>query len=224
MITTFNTKDFDLKMNNFIEYSIGFLEGVQSAKQPFFDQFGKGIIAALSNYIDSIARMSPDSMHHVYEWYRTGSPEARLFNIKSIATSRGITIDSSFRQSRTASKQSNQVFINKARVMENGMPVTIVPKNDVLVFEVDGETVFTKKKVVVANPGGVNVRGSYEKTFNSFFNNYFSQSFLRSSGLLNHLEDVSTYKKNLKQGSISGRSTGFKTGYQWLLNAKIEVE
>lgn len=224
MITTFNTKDFDLKMNNFIEYSIGFIEGIQSAKQPFFDHFGKGIITALAKYIDSVARMNPDSMHHVYEWYRTGSPEARLFNIKSISTSRGVMIDSSFKQSRTVSKQSKQVFINKASVMENGMPVTIVPKNDVLVFEVNGETVFTKKKVIVANPGGTNVRGSYEKTFNSFFNNYFSQAFLRSSGLLNHLEDISIYKKNLKQGSMSGKSVGFKTGYQWLMNAKVEVE
>lgn len=84
--------------------------------------------------------------------------------------------------------------------------------------------VFTKKSVTVANPGGSKVKGSYEQTFNSFFDNYFSQSFLLSSGLLNHLEDVSTYKNNLKQGSLGGRSVGIKTGYQWLLNAKIVVE
>jgi hypothetical protein len=42
--------------------------------------------------------------------------------------------------------------------------------------------------------------------------------------LLNYLEDVSAYKNNLKQGSVSGKSLGIKTGYQWLINANIGVE
>jgi hypothetical protein len=224
MITTLNMKDFDSKMNNFIEYSIGFLEGINSAKQPFFQEFGKGLIAGLSQYIDSHARMDPQALHHVYEWYQTGSPEARLFNLTSTATSSGIKVNSSFRQSKTMSKESKQIFYNKASVMESGMPVTISPKHNVLVFEVNGETVFTKKKVTVQNPGGTKVNKSYEKTFDSFFTNYFSQSFLSSSGLLNYLEDVSAYKNNLKQGSVSGKSLGIKTGYQWLINANIGVE
>lgn len=224
MITTLNLKDFTLKMNNFIDYSIGFIDGVNSGKQVFFKEFGKGTIAALSQYIDTMARMDPQSLHHVYEWYRTGSPEARLFNLNSVQTSNGISITSNFKQSKTTSRQSNQIFIDKARVMENGMPITIIPKKDVLVFEVNGETVFTKKSVTVNNPGGPKVQKSYEKTFDSFFRNYFSQAFLKSSGLLNYLEDVSVYKRNLNQGSVYGRSAGLRTGYQWLVNAKIEVE
>ena len=224
MITTLNMKDFSMKMNNFIDYSIGFLDGIHSAKPVFFKELSYGVVLALSKYIDSMARMDPQALHHIYEWYQTGSPEARLFNLKSTSNGSGFMITSSFKQSKTLSKDSHQIFANKAIVMENGMPVTITPKKNVLAFEIDGEMVFTKKSVTVANPGGSKVKGSYEQTFNSFFDNYFSQSFLLSSGLLNHLEDVSTYKNNLKQGSLGGRSVGIKTGYQWLLNAKIVVE
>ena len=61
--------------------------------------------------------------------------------------------------------------------MEEGIPVTITPRNsDVLVFEKDGETVFTKNSVNVDNPGGDATEGSFEKVIDSFFTKYFTQA------------------------------------------------
>ena len=224
MQVKFNTVKFDSDMRNFINYSVGFLEGIEHAKPEFFKEFGRGTIAGLNQYIDSHARTNQQALHHVYEWYKTGSPEARLFNIVSSPTTSGISINSNFKQSKTLSKDSKTVFKNKAQVMEDGQPVKIVPKKCILAFDIAGQTVFTTKSVTVNNPGGTAVAGSYQQTFDSFFKNYFSQSFLKASGLLNYLEDVSIYKQNLKSGVKTGASVGKQTGYRWLLNAKIGVE
>jgi hypothetical protein len=106
--------------------------------------------------------------------------------------------------------------------MEAGIAITIAPRNSkVLVFEKDGETVFTQKPVVVAEPGGDAVQGSYERVFDSFFNNYFTQAFLRVSGIMQNLENPIAYKKNFKAGRIGGRSKGFETGYRWVANVKV---
>ena len=224
MQVKFNTTKFDADMRNFINYSIGFLEGIEHAKPTFFKEFGKGIIIGLNKYIDAHARSNQQALHHVYEWYKTGSPEARLFNLTSSPTINGIVINSTFRQSKTLSKDSKTIFRNKAQIMEDGKPVEIVPKKGLLAFDIDGQTIFTRKSVTVNNPGGSAVTGSYQKTFDSFFKNYFSQSFLRASGILNYLEDVSIYKNNLKSGIKGGASVGKSTGYRWLINAKIGVE
>jgi hypothetical protein len=220
----FDTKMFDKQMKNFIDYSVGFLQGIDDAKPLFLENFGKGIITALSAYIDSHARSQPQTLHHVYEWYKTGSPAARLFNLEPLVTNGGIYIKSSFKQSTTLPKDSKQPFYNKATIMENRTPVTIKPKNNVLVFEADGQTVFTKKKITVTNPGGNAVAGSYEKCFDEFFSLYFKQSFLKSSGILDHLENLSAYKINLPSGIKGGKSAGINVGYKWLINAKVGVE
>jgi hypothetical protein len=54
--------------------------------------------------------------------------------------------------------------------------------------------------------------------------NYFTQAFLRSSGLLAYLNKPVAYKKNILAGSKVGRSKGVDTGYKWIINAKVEVE
>lgn len=224
MNITFNTKEFDSKMKNFIDYSVGFLEGAERGKSVFLKEFGKGVIAGLNMYIDSNARMNQQTLHHVYEWYKTGSPDARLFNLHASVLPSGIRITSNFTQSKTLSKDSKTPFVYKARVMEAGMPVTISPKKNVLAFEINGEMVFTKKTVTVANPGGSEVHGSYQKVFDSFFLSYFSQAFLKSSGMLSHLEDMSAYKTNISSGVKGGKSVGINTGYKWMISSRLAVE
>ena len=62
--------------------------------------------------------------------------------------------------------------------MEQGVPITIKPKNSsVLVFQENGDKIFTKKEIKIQYPGGKEARGSYQKTFDEFFRLYFSQSF-----------------------------------------------
>lgn len=226
MRVSLNTKRFEKDLDNLVDYSLGFIEGINKGKLQFFKILGAGVIEGLGQYIDSMARMDPEAMHHVYEWYEEGSPSSRLFDLQYSVSGHGLSVNSTFRQSQSMSDGSNTPFYNKAKIMEQGIPVTIRPKrNGVLAFDINGQSVFTRKPVTVYNPGGPEVRGEFERTFDEFFKNYFTQSFLKASGLFDYLQDPQIYKKNFAQGiKRGGRNAGIKTGYTWITNAKVGVE
>jgi hypothetical protein len=225
MRVRFDTKSFDLQMLNFLEYSTGFIEGVQKGRNVFLKNLSDGTSEGLKRYIDSNARGNPQALQHMYEWYKTGSPSARLYNIDCKVVGTGISIKSTFRQSNSIQRDSEVPFYNKAKIMENGIPISIKPKNSsVLAFKIDGEEIFTKKEIKIPVPGGPKAKGSYEKIFDEFFRLYFSQSFLKASGLFNYLENPIAYKVNLASGVKNGKSKGIETGYNWIINAKIGIE
>ena len=217
-----NNTQFKKDMNNIIEYSFGYLDGVHAGKVQFFNNLGLNISEMLQKYIDSNARVNPQALNHIYEWYQVGSPNARLYDISFTTSNIGLSFKSSFRQSESIQDGSKTPFYDKARIIESGVSVLIKPRNsDVLAFEEDGEMVFTKKPIKVTNPGGVEAQGGFEKTMDLFFNKYFSQSFLRTSGVAQYLENPVVYKKNLRAGKARGRSKGLSVGYTWVANAGV---
>lgn len=216
----FNSGKFMSDMNNVVGYSLGFLDGVNTGRNHFLSKLGAGIKVVLKEYIDSNARLSPETLQHVYEWYEAGSPEARLFDISYRVVGPGLSFNSSFRQSSSVKAGSTVPFYDKARIMEQGIPVTIAPvRSTVLAFEQDGETIFTKNPVVVNNPGGQAAQGGFQKTFETFFDRYFTQAFLQSSGLIKYLKTPTAYKQNFAKGVKGGRSVGITTGYRWIIGA-----
>ncbi len=225
MRVSIQTNNFEKELLNIANYSLGFLEGAQKGKKVFLDNLGRGVIFALGQYVDVEARANKEALHHVYEWYQTGSPQARLFDITYTVSNLGLSLNSTFRQSRTIQQDATTPFYNKAKIMENGIPVVIRPKkNSVLRFYEGGETVFTSKPVTVRNPGGNQVEGSFERIFDEFMTRYFTQAFLRASGISDYINNPVIYKKNLPAGAKQGRPKGVSTGYKWITNAKIEVE
>ena len=217
-----DTKNFMKQMNNLMQYSYGFLDGIEQGKTTFFHNLGRETIKALELYIDVEARSNQQALHHVYEWYQTGSPQARLFDLKFTVSNLGLSFGNNFKQSKSLSHNATEPFINKALVMESGMQVVIEPKkSDVLAFEINGEQVFTKNPVVVENPGGDAVAVSFEKVFDEFFQYYFKQSFLKASGIFNYLEKPTLYKQNLRNGLKFGRQAGIESGIRWIANARV---
>ena len=218
----FDARLFKKEMDNIIEYSIGFLDGAKAGKAKFMKSLGEETAELLGNFIDTNARVSPATLQHVYEWYQTGSPEARLFDIHFVANPNGIKFSSSFRQSTTVKSGSNVPFYNKASIIENGQSVTIRPRmSNVLAFEVDGETVFTRKPVVVDNPGGTQAQNKFEATCNIFFTQYFAQSFLKTSRATAHLSNPIEFKNNIRSGKRAGRSAGVTAGYNWITKVGV---
>jgi len=225
MKVNLNTVLFEKQMNNLVQYSLGFIDGANSGKTLFLDNLGKGTILALGSYIDVNAKMNQKALHHVYEWYQTGSPQARLFDLNYTVSNLGLSIKSTFRQSRTMSQDSKTPFYNKAKIMEDGIPVTIKPKSSgVLVFKSAGETVFTKKEITIKDPGGTQVVGSFEQIVDEFIKQYFKQSFLKASGIYDYISKPKLYKENVAAGLKAGKSKGVETGFKWIANAKIGVE
>lgn len=222
MIVKFNNTAFKQDMQNIVNYSIGFLEGMQGGKKAFLGMLGMETVELMKEYIDSNARVNPSMLHHIYEWGRTGSPDSRLYDIQYSTSNLGLSFKSTFKQSTSIKNGSRVPFYDKARIMEEGIPVTIIPKRaQALAFEVGGEEVFTRQPVEVINPGGDNVQGGFEKTFDSFFTKYFTQAFLRSSGIAQYLENPVAYKKNLSAGKRGGKVKGYQTGYRWIANAGV---
>jgi hypothetical protein len=93
----------------------------------------------------------------------------------------GLSINSTFRQSRSVSENMTIPFYNKAKIMENGIPVTISPtRSQVLKFSGPNGDVFTKKPIKVDSPGGDEVFGSFESTVDIFISRYFKQIIFKS--------------------------------------------
>jgi hypothetical protein len=202
---------------NVIEYSRGYIEGAEKGKPKFLSEMGAMTIEIAKEFIDTNARLDPQRLHHVYEWYLTGSPEARLYDIDYVVNKDSILFTYQFKQSQSASRGSTTPFYDKARVMESGMAVTIKPKNSsVLAFDINGEPYFRPGPIVVDKPGGA-VAGQFEKVLDTFFNQYFKQSFLRVSGLAYNLESPAEFHRNLRKNK--GRAEGIKAGYNWIVGA-----
>lgn len=218
--SSFNDAKFFKDMSNIVQYAEGYIEGIQLGKPTMLSKMGKTIKQLIEEYVDANARVNPQSLHHVYEWYQSGSPAARLFDISCTVYGGGLSFKSTFSQSRTVSNGSSVPFYNKASIMESGIPITITPKKStVLVFDDNGETVFTKGPVSIENPGGSSVQGSFQRVIDSFFQNYLSQSYLASSGFTAHLKNPVDFKANLARGKNGGKAVGKQIGYNWIVKA-----
>lgn len=142
------------------------------------------------NYIDALARSKPKSLHHVYEWKKTGNKSARLFKLNKISED-GLSFRINYELLPSRSMVPNStgkrrhVFINKAAVMEEGKPLTIRPKNaERLVFEIDGETIFVPKgkSVTVRRPGGSAARNQFTLAHSRFFSGRLVNESIKRSG------------------------------------------
>ena len=208
------SKDLSRVLNNTVSYADGFVQGIKMNRLEFNRVLGGYTAESLGEYIDSKARMNPQTLHHVYEWNNAGNRASRLFDINVNATNYSITFSGKFLTSREAASESGQVFSNKAEIMENGISVTVSPKNSkVLVFEDEGETVFTTNSVYIAHPGGDYVAGSFAKVVEEFFDSYFIVSIL--GPLMKKLSNPKEFSLLYPQGARTGRSAGVRAGRRY---------
>lgn len=222
--TRIDSRELTKTLDNIVDYSVGFTKGVNKKRAIFNKQLGFFIEDALYKYIDAKARGNTDTLHHVYEWGMTGIPSGRLFEFTTTPTQRSIHFSAKFLQSTTTSEKSNEPFLDKAQVMERGMSITVTPRSsNVLAFEQDGEMVFLSGSVIIENPGGEGVSGSFERAVKDFFENYLVVGLLKSSGLFNKLNYPKEYLDKFSQGAKSGESAGISAGQQYLDIGGIEV-
>lgn len=214
----FDTKDLNKILKNSVQYSRGFLEGAEMNMIVFNKKLSDIAAEALKKYIDTKARMSPESLHHVYEWNRVGDPTARLFEIDCSATKNTITLFGKFLPSSSISDSSEEPFRDKANIMENKIAIEVEPRSaDFLAFDVAGEPVFTTKSVFVANPGGDQVAGSFGRTVEEFFDVYFNTTFLRQSGIFDSISNPKEYGQYFSEGANrGGRSSGLNAGRKYM--------
>jgi hypothetical protein len=144
-------------------------------------------------YVDANARSKPKSLHHVYEWNKTGVQSGRLFKLSRLdgeGLSFKVNYDFKLSKSAVPTKNKNQkkkyIFASKALIMETGMPTVIRPKSaERLVFELDGQAVFMPKgtSVTVKRPGGSQATNQFSLSYGRFFGGQLVNSSIKASGL-----------------------------------------
>jgi hypothetical protein len=166
-----------------------------TTNKDFQSKFSKTIFTQIDKdfgeYIDSLARSRPKSLHHVYEWGRAGDKTARLFDL-NLGSQDGLSfkVSYSFKPSTSFVPASSKfrrrhVFTNKASIMEEGKSLVISPKHsERLVFEADGQTVFMPigKSVSVKRPGGTASRNQFTLAHGRFFSGQLVNSSIKKSG------------------------------------------
>lgn len=216
----FNAKQFTKTLNNIIAYSDGYIQETRSSKDKIAQKMAKISINTFYEYLDGLARLHPGMLHHVYEWGQIGNPMGRLYELSMQIRGSGATISAEFLDSTTVSETGTEPFYNKAEVMELGETIIVSEQEaNALFFEIDGQEVFAKGPIVIPNPGGEAVRGSFVSAFNEFYKTYFSEIYLRSIKFYSHLERADAYSKNIKSASKSSnpRTVGKNTAIQWIM-------
>jgi hypothetical protein len=209
-------------LRNVVEYSEGFILETQAKESYVASKLASTSVASFYNYLDSLARTNPGMLHHVYEWGEVGNPQARLFELKKILKSNKVLITSDFKQSSSIPDGATEPFYDKARIMEDGITVVVNEVNaEALFFEIDGEEFFRTGPIVIENPGGEQVRGSFLKAFEEFYNVYFDQVYLRAIRFYDHFSKADEYERGFA-AAVNGsnaRSIGRRTALSWILNA-----
>lgn len=186
------------QISAFLYYQANVINGFRSNagfQKLFRDTIFNQVQKDFGEFVDAQARVKPKSLHHVYEWNKTGIPSARLFKLNTIGSSGlSFSIKYAFLPSKSAVPSKNKkqrrryVFKDKASVMEIGLPVVISPKSaERLVFEINGMAVFMPKgaSVTVKNPGGKAARNQFGLMYGRFFSSELVGSSIRNSGFHN---------------------------------------
>jgi hypothetical protein len=220
-----NSKEAMKVLNNIVDYSEGFLKESKARESYVASKLASTSITAFYEYLDVLARTNPGMLHHVYEWGETGNPGARLVELKKVLAGKKAEVVSDFLQSTSIPENGSEPFWNKAEIMEEGITVQV---NEVsaqaLFFQVDGEEFFRTGPIIIENPGGEQVRGSFVRAFEEFYNNYFDQVYLRSIRFYDHFTKSREFESGFTSASRSGNasSMGRKSALSWIINAPGE--
>lgn len=202
--------------------AMAYVEGVAKSTRNYeVDQaVGQAVTAiaqkSLAAFIDTEARLSPKSLHHVYEWGQVGKPLGRLWTIRGEYKTGTIILSSDFKQSRTYVPIKNGTvrrhkFTYKAEVMETGKPVRITAKNARALFfySKDGTPVFIPKGriITVKTPGGKQVKNAYQKTMFRFINSTRLNMDMAKSSLFKEIEKAQALAGNQMPKSVAGKSS-----------------
>jgi hypothetical protein len=159
-------------------------------------------------YMDSLARKSVKSFHHIYEFDKTGDKGARLFKGAVTDAPNGAVLSYKLTLAKSPNRNGYD-FPNKAEVMEDGNPITIFPKNkQYLKYELKGlngksEGWVMSKKSYVVNPGG-EVGGNFGREV-AHFMRYRATNVLKKYKFYERIEESIKQKRRMMIPRINAK-------------------
>ena len=219
MTITLDTSELERILKNTAQYCEGFIDGGEAGLPILLAKIGASVTEALGLWMDSMAAGNHAALHHVYEWYQTGSAGARLFNYDFAVGGNTIVFTGETQASSSIPNGSRVPFYNKADVMESGQSVTISPVN---VTYLHWDDVFTPNDVFVAHPGGAATVGSWARYTDKFFTEYVSQALL--AAMLADLGTADEFTASFAAGALGGGyGTGMGAGQKWITSPNVGV-
>ena len=188
--------------------------------------------------LDNEARMNPKKYHHIYEWGRAGSPDARLFVIQRGSVLGGnLAINTKFLPSRkpvpipsgAQSQGSNgrrvtrrNIFREKAKIMESGASVNYTAKRVLAFLGRDGMVFLPKGyQVHINNPGGKATTNAF-KEFMIRWYSVNADKVMISSGFYSRLAQDVARTLNMKgTGPNEVFTTVSRTSSAWSKNERV---
>lgn len=156
------------------------------------------VVSTAYQYFDSMAA-SGNGIEHMYEFGHAGDPSMRLYRITQQAGAAGTVLSYEFIEARVPTPDSDKVFRDKARIMEQGVSVTIRPVDaTILAFNVGGEDVFTRGPVITTP--GKNVAGNFSNMFNDYMQYVAPNTIRRSVNKINRFYNVKASSSTLTGG------------------------
>jgi hypothetical protein len=218
---TIRANDFDItNIEREINLKVG---GVKELTTPaVLEELANAVFVvgakAFKKAMDLEAKANPKKYHHIYEWKQAGMPMGRLYFLYNKSSTGGklvvnpgfvksknkVPVDPRLLESGRTGKSvaSKHVFKDKASVMESGKPIIYRASKNLPIP--DGDKIrFIAAGTVIRNyyPGGKQVKGSFEKFFNSWFDTKLN-SVLERSGIIEAI-DNETVKVLNKKGAGS---------------------
>lgn len=206
-------------LSNMVKYTDGYIRETKAQEPYVANKMAQMSINSFYDYLDGLARMHPGMLHHVYEWGDVGNPAARLFELKKTMGGGQVYVMADFLQSREPATTTGDVFYDKATVMEEGLTVVIEEQEaSAIFFEIDGQEFFRAGPIVVENPGGEAVRGSFVAAFEEFYSVYFDKVYLESIRFYDSLRKQHEYEAGFAAAVKGGNAfaAGRSTALAWL--------
>lgn len=168
-----------LDMAQYQLLTVDMIHNSPEASQKIGTAAGKTLVKYFEEYYANLTRANKYLYQHVYEFDRGGDNKYKLFKAQISSNMGNVKIKYNFMNARVPNR-NGYLFKNKAEIMESGKEVTIKPKNSsVLMFNIDGQNIFSKSEIKVQNPGG-DVSGNFEEQFNKYMKSNAKQILLSS--------------------------------------------
>jgi hypothetical protein len=219
MTIILDTSELERVLKNTAQYCEGFIAGGEAGLPLLLAEIGEAVKEAMGLWMDAMASGNHAALHHVYEWYQTGSAGARLFEYNYSVGGNTIVFTGETQSSSSIPNGSRVPFYNKADVMESGQSVTISPIN---VDYLHWGDVYTPNDVFVPHPGGAATVGSWARYTDKFFSEYVSQGLL--AAMLADLGVADEFTASFAAGALGGGfGAGQGAGVKWITSPNVGV-
>ena len=207
-VITLKASDFSITdIETELDLKIGGVKALSSSKvltalgDAIFTLSAKAFVKSMNMQ----AKATPKKYHHIYEWNKVGLESGRLFFLYKESSSGGsLRIKTGFMQSKKnvpiapelmvpgktgKSVASKYVFRDKANIMESGSPVIYRTSKNIPLPD-NGSIRFVAAGTIIKNynPGGKEVKGSFEHFFKLWYSTKVN-SIISSSGIIQAIDN-----------------------------------